>query len=258
MALVTGASSGIGAAFAAALPTTTGLLLTGRRNDRLETLAEQLRGEGRTVDIMPVDLTVAADRRALTDRAEALSVDLLINNAGFGAFGRFVENDPDTELAMIDVNVTAVVDLTRHLLPGMVARAKRDSRRAGLIIVSSTVSFTPLPLLATYAATKAFEISFADALAEEMRGDPVDILAMCPGATRTRFFERAGMPDKFLRYAESPEAVAQKALRALGRRRLLVSRGAFRMALSPMTLPRRAAVTGLGWAMRGVIRRREP
>ncbi|MCG8547740.1 MAG: hypothetical protein MJE12_26380, partial [Alphaproteobacteria bacterium] len=79
---------------------------------------------------------------------------------------------------------------------------------------------------------------------------PVDILAMCPGATRTRFFERAGMPDTFLRYAESPEAVARKALRALGRRRTLVSRGAFRMALSPMTLPRRAAVTGLGWAMR--------
>jgi hypothetical protein len=176
--------------------------------------------------------------------AETLPIDLLINNAGFGAFGPCLENDRRTELDMLAVNVTAVVELTHALLPGMIARARGDGRRAGLIVISSTVAFVPMPMMATYAATKTFELSFTEALAEEMRDAPVDILVFCPGSTRTEFFRRARMPDSFLSYAEEPAAVARKALAALGRRRMQVSRGSMSLALAPVSLPRRLVAAG--------------
>ncbi|MPY76258.1 MAG: SDR family NAD(P)-dependent oxidoreductase [Alphaproteobacteria bacterium] len=223
MALITGATSGIGAAFAAALPRETGLLLTGRDAARLE---------------------AEAGRRALIALAETLPIDLLINNAGFGAFGPCLENDRGTELGMVAVNVTAVVELTHALLPAMIERARGQGGRAGLIVVSSTVAFVPMPMMATYAATKTFELSFTEALAEELRDAPVDVLVFCPGATRTGFFQRARMPDGFLRYAEEPAAVAPKALAALGRQRVQVSRGSVGLALSTIAVPRRIVAAG--------------
>jgi len=244
MALITGATSGIGAAFADALPPETDLLLTGRDAARLEAEAQRHAAGGRKVEMLTADLAAESGRRSLVAAARSFPIDLLINNAGFGAFGRCLENDRRTELDMLAVNVTAVVDLTHSLLPGMIERARKTGGRAGMIVVSSTVAFGPMPMMATYAATKTFELSFAEALAEEMADAPVDILVLCPGATRTNFFRRAGMPDAFLRYAEEPAAVARKALAALGRRRVLVSRGSAGLALSPVSLSRRIAAAG--------------
>jgi uncharacterized protein len=244
MALITGATSGIGAAFADALPPETGLLLTGRDAGRLDAEAQRLGADGRKVETLVADLAGESGRRSVIAAAQSSSIDLLINNAGFGAFGPCLENDRGIELGMVAVNVTAVVDLTHSLLPGMIERARQTGGRAGMIVVSSTVGFVPMPMMATYAATKTFELSFAEALAGEMADAPVDILVLCPGATRTNFFRRAGMPDAFLRYAEEPAAVARKGLAALGRRRVLVSRGSAGLALTPVSLPRRIVAAG--------------
>ncbi len=254
MALVTGATSGIGAAFAEALPRETGLLLTGRDRAALDALAMKLTGEGRTVETHAADLAVEADRVELIGRAEALGVDLLINNAGLGVFGPVARNALDREMEMVAVNVTAVVHLTRALLPGMAARTQSEGGRAGLIIVSSVAAFTPVPLLATYAATKTFELSFGEALADEMKDTSVDVLVLCPGATRTKFFDRAGMAEMPGR-AELPGPVARKALRALGRERVLVSQPPARAALLLATARRRLMVAGAGRVMRRIARR---
>jgi short-subunit dehydrogenase len=244
MALITGATSGIGAAFSAALPPETGLLLTGRDTGRLAAEAEKYARNGRRVETVAADLATADGLAAVIAAAQSLPVDLLINNAGFGAFGRSLDNGRRTELEMIAVNVTAVVDLIHSLLPGMVERAGAAGTRAGLIVVSSTVAFVPMASFATYAATKAFELSYTEALAEEMKDAPVDILTLCPGATRTNFFDRAGMPKLSPGHAEEASAVVRKALAALGRRRVLVSRGSMRLALSPVSLPRRLVAAG--------------
>lgn len=246
LALVTGATSGIGTAFAAALPPETALLLTGRDTQALDRLAERFGVDGRKVETLAADLADEAGVQALIDRADALDVDLLISNAGFGDFGRFVENDPKRELDMIAVNVRAVVALTRGLLPGMTARAKERGERSGVITVSSTLAFVPAPMLATYAATKTFELNWGEAVAEEMRGAPVDMLVFCPGATRTNFFRRGGLPESMLRLSETPEAAARKALRALGRRRVMVSQRPHRFALGLQTLLRRFMTFGIG------------
>jgi short-subunit dehydrogenase len=244
MALITGATSGIGAAFSAALPEDTGLLLTGRDPDRLAEEAALHAREGRRIETVAADLATEAGRTAVVDAARSLPVDLLVNNAGFGKYGASLENGREAELGMIAVNVTAVVDLIHCLLPDMIARARAEGGRAGLIVVSSTVAFVPMPNFATYAATKTFELSYAEALAEELHDAPVDVLTLCPGATKTNFFDRAGMSTLFPGHAEEAAAVARKALRALGRRRVLVSRGSMRLALSPVSLPRRIVAFG--------------
>ncbi len=191
-ALITGATSGIGAAFAEELPRTTNLLLAGRDAEKLKEKREALLRKGRKVETYAADLT---DERAVQDlisRADDFGVDLLINNAGVGRFGRLIDNDPKSERGTAMLNVVAVVVLTRGLLPGMIERAREANRRGGVVIVSSTAAFSPVPYFATYAASKAFNLYFAEALAEEMRDDPVDVLALCPGATRTPFGARAG------------------------------------------------------------------
>ena len=108
--------------------------------------------------------------------------------------------------------------VTRALLPGMLERARAGGRRAGLIVVASTAAFFPLPRLATYTATKAFDLSFAESLAAELAREPVDVLALCPGATRTGFFDRAGMAGAGTAGMAGPEQVAREGLAALGRR----------------------------------------
>jgi len=255
LALVTGATSGIGAAFAEALPPETGLFLTGRDGQALTRIASRLGANGRMVETLVADLAVEADVQALIDRAETLKIDLLVSNAGFGDFGRFVENRLKRELDMVAVNVRAVVAMTRALLPGMTARAKERGERAGVITVSSTLAFVPTPMLATYAATKSFELSWGEAVAEEMREEPVDMLVLCPGATRTNFFSRGRLPGAILRLAESPEAVARKALRALGRRRVLVSQLPHRLALGLQTALRRFMVFGIARYLERAARR---
>ncbi|MBV8165351.1 MAG: SDR family NAD(P)-dependent oxidoreductase, partial [Alphaproteobacteria bacterium] len=156
-ALITGASSGIGAALAGLLPPPTKLLLSGRDAAALARVRDALPEPGR-VEIVVADLSRAEDRQRVIAAGDAAGVDLLVNNAGLGAFGRVVENDPAREAEMAEVNVVAPVVLTRALLPGMLDRARSRGTRAGVIIVSSVVGFGPMPRLATYAATKAFDL----------------------------------------------------------------------------------------------------
>jgi uncharacterized protein len=249
-ALVTGATSGIGAAFAEALPATTDLLLTGRNEEKLAEVARRLAREGRTVEIVTADLADEREVERLIEHAEAFGVDLLINNAGVGHLGRIVDNTAKVERDTAAVNVLAVVLLTRRLLPGMIARARDTGSRAGIIILASTAAFTAVPYFATYAASKAFNLSFAEALGEEMRGEPVDILALCPGATRTSFGGSAGFTGMAVPGAADPRTVARQALRALGQQRIKVTGNINEAALAPFLLPRRLATCGIGALMR--------
>jgi uncharacterized protein len=249
-ALVTGATSGIGAAFAEALPATTDLLLTGRNKEKLEEAARRLAVGGRQVDIVVADLANEHDIERLIEHADAAGIDLLINNAGAGRLGRIVDNAAKTERDTVAINVLAVVLLTRRLLPGMIARARSTENRAGIIILASTAAFTSVPYFATYAASKAFDLSFAEALGEEMRSEPVDVLALCPGATRTSFGGSAGFTGRTVPGAADPRSVARQALRALGRQRIKVTGSVSEAAFGPFLLPRRIATFGIGTLMR--------
>ncbi|MBI4184884.1 MAG: SDR family NAD(P)-dependent oxidoreductase [Proteobacteria bacterium] len=244
-ALVTGASSGIGAALARALPATTRLLVTGRDRDRLAALAAGLDAAGHEVEALAADLATDAGRAAVITRAEARAIDLLVNNAGFGRFGPYLESDPRVEREMVEVNVTAVAALTRALLPGMIARARGGGTRAGLIVVASTVAFAPAPFFATYAATKAFDLHFSEALAVELADEPIDVLALCPGATRTEFQRRAGMGGGARPRGHTAEEVAARALAALGKKPVLVVGARNRLAAFAARLLPRAAMARL-------------
>ncbi len=248
-ALVTGATSGIGAAFADILPATTDLLLTARNEEKLADTARRLSREGRAVEIIAADLANEDDIARVVSRADAFGIDLLINNAGIGRVGRIVDNPAKAERDTAAVNVLAVVLLTRGLLPGMIARARSTASRGGVIVVASTAAFAPVPYFATYAASKAFDLSFAEALGEEMRGEPIDVLALCPGATRTNFGRRAGSTVMEAPGAADPRTVARQALRALGRQRIKVTGGLSEAAFSPFLLPRRLITFGLGALM---------
>ncbi len=254
-ALITGASSGIGEAFARAMPAGTGLLLTGRDEARLAALAAELGGAGRRVEALAADLSNDAGREALIARAAGLPLDLLINNAGLGYFAPFTENPPEREREMIEVNCLAPVLITRALLPAMLDRAAETGRRAGLIVVASTAAFFALPGLATYTATKAFDLAFAESLAGELGGQPIDVLALCPGSTRTNFFARSGLPGVGPVSMSSAGQVAREGLAALGRRPVHVAGGANRLAaVSSRLLPRALVRAGARRAMARLAR----
>lgn len=190
-ALITGASSGIGQAFAAQLAARgTDLVVVARRRDRLETLAQDLEDAHRvSVEVLVADLADPAQRATVEARLASADgqppVDLLVNNAGFGTSGRFAELDLDREEELVRVNVLAVVRLTGSALPGMVAR-----RHGGIVNVSSLAGEQPLPLWADYAASKAYVTSFSRAVAAELKGSGVRVLAVLPGFTRTEFHEK--------------------------------------------------------------------
>jgi uncharacterized protein len=253
-ALVTGGTSGIGAAFARTLPDTTDLLLVARDADRLAEWRAELARPDRIVETLSADLATDDGRRAVIDKAEACGIDLLINNAGVGRFGKVLDNDAAAEKTTVELNVVAVSMLTRALLPGMIQRARLARRRCGLILVSSTTAFQPVPFLATYAATKSFVLAYGEALAEELRHDPIDVLVLCPGATRTEFGQRAGFAIGSLPGADDPGEVARAGLHALGRRTVHVMGLGTRAALTPFLIPRRVATGGLG-ALLSVIGR---
>jgi short-subunit dehydrogenase len=256
-ALITGASSGIGKAFAERLASTAHLLLSARDRDKLGAAASGLARPGFTVETLAADLTRAEDRDRLIARGESFGIDLLINNAGVGRLGAFLNQPAEEELQTAQLNVVAVLDLTRRLLPGMLERARQQRRRCGLIIVASTAAFAPVPYFATYAASKAFDLHFAEALAEELRGEPVDILALCPGATRTDFGRRAGHAGSEVPGAAEPADVAAGALAALGRQTVHVSGRLGQAAMMPVVLPRRLLTGAVGLAMR-LITARQP
>lgn len=227
-AIVTGASSGIGSAFARELARDADLLLTGRDAVALEQLASELRAavgvaRERGIKVVTADLTLPTERTELIAAATDFAPDLLVNDAGLGSWGEFLEDSPGRVEASILVDVLAPVVLARALLPEMIERAKAEpnsDRRAGLINVSSTLAFTPAPQIAVYAASKAFLLSFTEALAAELAERPIDVLAVCPGPVRTDIYRRAGFPGGPPPFAYAPDQVARRALADLGRRRV--------------------------------------
>jgi uncharacterized protein len=193
-ALVTGASSGIGADIARSLAGRGhDLLLAARREDRLKELAAELaERHGVRAETIATDLQDRGSRAALVDRAGelGLTVDALVNNAGFGSAGLFQRLDGEREAELVRVNCEAVVALSSAFLPGMIERG------AGAILnVASTAAFQPLPTQATYSASKAFVLTFTQALGADLHGTGVSATALCPGPVRTEFVDVAGLDD---------------------------------------------------------------
>lgn len=214
LAVVTGASAGLGTGFAEALAARgVPLLLVARRADRLDALAARLRATARVeVDTHVADLADTGQVATLADRLRALPVSTLVNNAGSGLAGRFHTLPLDRQLAMVQLNCSALLALTHAVLPGMIER-----RGGGVLNVASTAAFQPGPGMAVYCATKAFVLSWSEALYEELRGTGVRVTALCPGATHTEFAGEAGMADSplFKRMATGPETVIRDGLAAL-------------------------------------------
>lgn len=219
--LITGASSGIGEAFARRLAREKhNLVLVARSEDKLHQLCDELMLEHKiTAHYVAVDLIdFEADKR-LFDETErhGLEIEWLINNAGFGSMGDFVRLELEKELEMINLNILALVALTHRYLE------KMRARKSGVIVnVASTASFQPVPFMATYAATKAFVRSFSEAISEENRPHNVRVMALCPGPTETNFFDSANIgtevKDAFLkRGIQTSEEVVETALHAIER-----------------------------------------
>lgn len=213
-AVVTGASAGIGTALARLLAASgMNLVLTARRRERLEKLAAELKAANHVeIEIVAADLErpeAPAEIYSFT-AGNRIEVELLVNNAGFGHYGAFHEEPLEPQLGMVQVNCSAVVQLTHLYLPAMVQRQRGD-----ILIVASTASFQAVPYIAVYAATKAFDLLFAEALAEEVRAKGVHVCALCPGSTTTEFHRVAGQPDHLKRRQETAEKVARVGLEAL-------------------------------------------
>jgi short-subunit dehydrogenase len=227
--LVTGASSGLGAAFARELASHgNDLILIARREERLRALASEL-GErwGINVDVWPADLTDAASLEAIAGRIEALpGLELLVNNAGVGGAGFFVEEPPGAQQAMIALHVAATTRLCRAALPGMTQRGM-----GGIINVASLAAFVSLPGSVLYCATKAYIVSLSRTLALETRGSGVRVQALCPGFIHTEFHDsldrRRFDPDRIPAFLWStPEDVVASSLDALERGKAICVPGA--------------------------------
>ena len=243
-ALVTGASSGLGADFARILAAEGAtLVLVARRAEALTQLAEEIRSKhGTGVEVLPADLADPAARAALPARlaAAGLAVDILVNNAGFGVFGNFAGSDWSRVAQMLEVDVVALTHLTHLFLPGMRAR-----RRGRVLLVASTAAFQPTPNYAVYAASKAYVLSFGVALNQELRGSGVNVTTLSPGVTRTEFHLVSGQRNnRFVeRTAMSSEAVARIGIRALlaGRTGVVAGVGNAALAASTRLAPRSLA-----------------
>jgi len=244
LAVVTGASSGIGYELARILAREGhDLVLVARSGAKLAELADGLRVEHRvTTKILPKDLADPAAPRGVAAKlaADGAHVDVLVNSAGFASYGTFVDADLENELRMIQVNVAALTALTGLLAPGMV---ERGSGR--ILNVASTAAFQPGPLMAVYYATKAYVLSFSEAIANELEGTGVTVTALCPGPTASGFQERAAMTESGLvQGGLMPAAeVAEAGYRALTRGKRVEVPG-IRNAVGaqlPRIVPRRAA-----------------
>jgi short-subunit dehydrogenase len=225
LAIVTGASAGIGAAFAERLARDAyDLVLVARRRDRLDALAERLvRAHERRVEVLVADLGSPSGVHAVEARiASEPSLELVVNNAGFGTSGRFADLDRDAEEEEVRLNVLALLRLTHAAVAAMQPRG-----HGSVINVSSLAGFQPAPFNATYAATKAFVNSFTQAVSEELRGSGVRLQLLCPGFTRTEFQEVAGVrTDELPDFAwMSAEAVVESSLESLRKGELLVIPG---------------------------------
>lgn len=250
-ALITGASSGIGKAFAKALAARgMSLILVSRTEDALNSLAREVTERHQVqAHVIPADLRRenAASQIATAVAERGLTVDLLINNAGFMTHGQFELIDSSSEQDEVMVNVASVVGLTHAFLPGMLER-----KQGGVINVASVAGFQPIPYLAVYAASKAFVISFSVALWEECRDRNVCVIGLCPGTTATELFDRAVAPEAALGKPRTAEQVVITALAGLDKKRSLVVDGLKNSLLShgPRLIPRWFAARCAGQAVR--------
>jgi short-subunit dehydrogenase/uncharacterized protein YndB with AHSA1/START domain len=225
-AVVTGASSGLGRGLAARLADRgMSLVLTGRNDARLDEAANQIRLAAPRVKVETVaaDLSTRSGVSALLDHVGDRPIEVLINNAGFGSYGPFADSDPRREADEVAVDVNAVVTLARAFLPGMLARGS-----GGILNVASTIAFQPAPYQAVYGASKAFVLSFSEALWYEARAAGVTVTALCPGPTRTGFVEALGADvghTAIYRRLADPEPVIEAGLRGLDRGRSVVIPG---------------------------------
>jgi uncharacterized protein len=231
--LITGASSGIGRELARLFAADGAeLILVARREHLLNELAVELRAShGAETTVIPLDLSRPDAPQQLHERLadEGREIDVLVNNAGFGQLGRFQEISLDRQLRMIQVNVASLMHLTHLFLPGMLER-----KRGAILNLGSTAAFQPGPNSAVYYATKAFVLSFSEALFSELKGTGVAVTCLCPGPTTTGFGDDSGMQQtRVFRLNSMPvEAVAQAGFRGVRRRKRLVIPGLWNRILS--------------------------
>ncbi len=215
-ALITGASAGIGEAFAVELAAAgVNLILTARRKDRLEAITARLAAEYKIqtrVIVADLEQPDAPEKIFAETEAADLTIDVLVNNAGFGYYGEFGKGEPARQAAMVQVNCTAVVALTNLYLPGMMQR-----RRGDILIVASTASYQPVAYLGTYAATKVFDRFLAEAIAEEVKKYGIHVSALCPGPTESEFGDVAGVSLNQMRGFQKADIVARRGLEGLAR-----------------------------------------
>lgn len=196
VALITGASTGIGLDLARLMAPDFDLIITARNQARLEEIAQELQNNhGNRVHVIPGDMARPEAPQEIWSEVErrGLLVAALINNAGFGAYGEFRDIPWATEAEMIQVNITALTHLTRLAVPGMIER-----KHGRIMNVASTAGFQPGPLMAVYYATKAYVLSFSEAIANELKGTGISVTCLCPGATATEFAARADMEESRL------------------------------------------------------------
>ena len=250
-ALVTGASAGIGRSLAREFAAGGyDLVVVARREEQLVELAEELRAEhGIEVHTIPMDLAEPRAARKLYDAVaeRGVRIDVLVNNVGVAAYGRFDETDLDRELAQLRLNVELPMHLTKLYLPEMIERDE-----GSVLNVASMAAFFPGPQMAGYYASKAYLLQLSEALATELRGTGVSVTTLCPGPVRTEFQERAGMQDTLVgsRYTHSIEEVARAGYRGAMKGRLVAVPGLSMRVLSVLARlsPRRLQRHLAAWA----------
>ena len=215
--LITGASSGIGKAFAQELAANKNdLIIVARSEEKLNQLASKLQEQHKIqVEVIVKDLTEPSATQEVFERIQSkgIAVDTLINNAGFGDYGEFADTDGERQIKMVQLNIIALMDLTHKFLPQM-----RQRLSGNIINISSIAGFQPIPYISVYAATKAFVLSFSEALWAENRQYGVRVLVVCPGPTETNFFNEANFPNSLAaknNKVSTPEEVVRDALKAL-------------------------------------------
>ncbi|MBW4440428.1 MAG: SDR family oxidoreductase [Plectolyngbya sp. WJT66-NPBG17] len=248
-ALITGASAGIGAIFAQELAARGyGLVLIARSQDKLEQLAHTLQAQYRVpVEIIVQDLTEPTAAAIVFEQVQqkGIAIDLLINNAGIGDYGDFAENDRELQLRIIQLNILALVDLTHRFLQPM-----RQQRSGSIVNLASVAAFQTMPYFSIYSATKAFVLSFSEALWAENQKYNVHVLAVCPGPAGKAFFKQAGFPSVLVdaaAWVETPATVVvRETLAALDQRQSIVIPGNSAnqlLAAFPRVLPREAVAS---------------
>lgn len=218
-ALITGASSGIGAEFAERLAARgMHLVLTARSEEKLNKLAQELHTKhGTRCEVIVCDLTMPEQLDHLMDEINnrQIDIELLVNSAGFAVVGEFEKTDSQQVLKMVQLNISALTDLTYRLLPDMLER-----QHGAIINVSSVAAFQPVAYMGAYAASKSYVLHFSESLWTEVRDRGVTVMALCPGVTRTSFFDVAGVPGWLKKQrSQSPEQVVKAALHALEKRK---------------------------------------